>query len=232
MDYEHIKSATLKVFIDCNVKSFPIDCFEILEFYKLKAHSYESLPAKLKEYCIKYSDDALNYKDKICYNSDLPPGRIRFSLMHELGHVILKHSQNRTQELEQEANFFASNILAPRMAIHYAGCKNQNDVSKLFHITDEAAHYAFADYKRWHRWTIYHKMNSFDKAMYSYFYNVEQEKFIYSVKRCAFCEHEIFNSPEYICKKCNISNYHQPQEIAYDTDLLIAESQWLYGGIG
>lgn len=231
MNYAHIKFATLNVFKECNVRSFPIDCFQILEFYDLKAHSYKSLPDELKEYCMKYSEDALNYKDKICYNDNLPLGRIRFSLMHELGHVILKHSRKKTRELEQEANLFASNILAPRMAIHYAGCKNQSDVSKLFHMTNEAAQYAFEDYRRWHRWTIYHKMNPFDKAMYSHFYDEKQNKFIYNVKQCAYCGDEICNSMDYICKKCNTPNRYYLQKTTYDTDLLIAENQWLYGGL-
>jgi hypothetical protein len=98
-------------------------------------------------------------------------------------------------------------------------------------MTVEASQYAFDDYRRWHSYTIYHKMNPFDKAMYSHFYDNEQEKFIYSIKQCAYCEKEIYNSPEYICKKCNTPTRHSLQALAYDTDLLIAESQWLYGAI-
>lgn len=47
---------------------------------------------------------------------------------------------------EAEANFFASNILAPRMAIHYARCKNEADVARIFEVSCEAAQYAFDDY--------------------------------------------------------------------------------------
>lgn len=229
MDYEYIKFTTLKVFKDCNVKSFPIDCFSILDHYDLKAYSYKSLPVELQEYCMKYSEDALNFKDKICYNDNFPSGRIRFSLMHELGHIILNHGENRTPEMEQEANFFASNILAPRMAMHYAKCKNHNEVAKLFNITNEAAEYAFNDYKRWYRWTIYHKMNTFDKALYSHFYNKEQGKFIYRIEHCIYCHSEIFNSKDYVCKKCHAPAFNYSNNM--NMDFLVAQSQWLYGGL-
>jgi hypothetical protein len=59
------------------------------------------------------------------------------------------------------------------MAIHYAKCKNVIDVAKLFGLTNEAAQYAFDDYRRWHRWTVHHKMDNFDKSMYVHFYNKE-----------------------------------------------------------
>lgn len=230
MDYECIKYAILKVYKDCNIKSFPIDCFEILNAYDLKVYSYDALPDNLKEYCMKFSEDAINFKNIICYNNNLPTGRIRFSLMHELGHVILKHNQIKSNRLEQEANFFASNILAPRMAIHYSKCKDPNSISRLFGITHEAAKIAFEDYMRWYKRIAKFKMSRFDKALYTHFYNSDVNRFVYNIKRCAMCDTLIYNSKYYVCDKCY--NYDD-QNINYfkNDDLLIAESQWLYGGL-
>jgi Zn-dependent peptidase ImmA (M78 family) len=180
---------------------------------------------------MSYSEDALNYKDKICYNDKHPYGRICFSLMHELGHILLHHSENHTPKMEQDANTFASNMLAPRIAIHYAGCKNQTDVVKLFRLTNEAAQYAFDDYRRWYRRTVYHKMNSFDTAIYNHFYNERHKKFIYSIRECVYCGEELINYSDYICDNC--SSPKHIYQIAPETDnqLLIAENQWLYGRI-
>jgi Zn-dependent peptidase ImmA (M78 family) len=180
---------------------------------------------------MSYSDDALNYKDKICYNDKQPFGRISFSLMHELGHILLHHNDNHNPKTEQEANIFASNMLAPRMAIHYAECKNQTDVVKLFGLTNEAAQYAFDDYRRWHRITVYQKMNSFDTAIYNHFYNENIKKFIYSIKKCVYCGEDILNSSDYICVKCSSPKHIYQVKQETDTQLLIAENQWLYGGI-
>lgn len=231
MDHAHIKYMTMNVYDFCDIKSFPIDCFSIIDAYGLETRSYSSLDDELRSYCLMYSDDAFKFKNLICYNENKPVGRVRFSLMHELAHILLEHNGDYTPAQEQEANYFASNILAPRMAIHYSRCKNQADVAKIFNITNEAAQYAFEDYRRWHRWTIYHKMNSFDKALYSHFYNEKQAKFIYSIKYCAYCDDVIYNSPDHICRKCSLSNYRYLDNRMDDLDFLVAENHWLYGGI-
>lgn len=231
MDHQFIKFITLNVFHDCKVYSFPINCFEILNYYGLSIHPYSSLDASLREYCFKYSEDALNYRDKICYNDNQPSGRIRFSLMHELGHILLNHTENHTPDMEQEANYFASNILAPRMAIHYAACKNHIEVSRLFELTNEAAQYTFDDYRRWYRRIVFRKMDSFDKALYLHFYNDTQDKFIYHIKPCVYCETLIYNSTEYICNRCSKTTHNHLTRAEYEPELLLAESQWLYEGL-
>ena len=231
MNYDNIRHATLSVFQDCDIHSFPINCFEILKAYHLITYPYSSLSGELRDYCMSYSNDALYYKDKICYNDMQPKGRIYFSLMHELGHVILNHGDNPTPKMEQEANFFASHILAPRMAIHYSSCKNLNDVANLFGLTNEAAGYAFDDYRRWHRKALYAKMSSFDQAMYQHFFNEEAHKFVYNIKRCAYCDGLIFNSTDYVCTKCDPSIHYPSSTLQTDTELLIAENHWLYGNL-
>lgn len=231
MDYNYIKNITLEVFIECEIQSFPLSCFDILNQYNISFYSYSSLDNDLREFCKKFSEDAYSYKNKIFYNDNMPNGRIRFSLMHELGHILLNHGDEHSPKMEQEANYFSSHLLAPRMAIHYAECKNEADVSRLFQVTSEAALYALNDYKKWYKWTVYHKMNDFDKALYAHFYNEVQEKFIYRIKRCIYCESEIYNSYDDICYHCKFPNasYQYHEEKNYD--FLVAEDHWLYGGI-
>lgn len=231
MNHEYIKHTTLKIFKDCSIYSFPIDCFDILDHYQISVYPYSSLSDSLREHCLRYSDDALNYKGKLCYNDMMYETRIRFTLMHELGHIVLQHGESPSEEQEKEADFFSSHLLAPRMAIHYAGCKNQNDVAKLFQLSQEAAQYTFDDYRRWYRRTVTHKMTPYDKAMYNYFYNSVQDCFVYSVKRCEDCGTELYNSGHTLCNKCKSSItplmlYQSPSE-----ELLIAENHWLYGGL-
>jgi len=48
----------------------------------------------------------------IVLNIDQPADRMRFSLAHELGHLVMHHSQP-TQKMEDEANEFASAFLMP-----------------------------------------------------------------------------------------------------------------------
>ena len=231
MNYDYILAATLNVYQECDIHSFPLKCFEILHHYGLSTHPYSTLSDELREYCMSFSNDALYYKDKICYNDKQPRGRNNFSLMHELGHVLLKHSDNHTSRMEQDANIFASNILAPRIAIHYAACKNHNDVSNLFDITKEAAGYAFDSYKRWYRKALHAKMSSFDQTMYHHFYNEDAEKFVYNIKECLYCSNILYNTNELLCAGCNNTKHADLESNQLDMDLLIAENQWLYNKI-
>jgi len=48
----------------------------------------------------------------VVLNSDQPADRMRFTLAHELGHLVMHHAQP-TQNMEQEANEFASALLMP-----------------------------------------------------------------------------------------------------------------------
>ena len=229
MEYSIINQHILDVFEKCDIRSFPIDFKHVADKLGYNIYKYSELTEEKRSTCLLVSDESLILHNNIYYNDGAPKLRARFSIAHEIGHIVLEHGEYLNPKKESEANYFASNFLAPRMAMHYAGCKNQNDVAKIFQISQEAAQYAFDDYRRWHRQTITHKMTTLDKAMYAHFFSQDQNCFVYSIKRCAYCGEEIYNSPEILCKKCNTPSrtYRQHQS----DDMLIAESQWLYGGL-
>lgn len=215
MNYAAISQKAAEVLIQCQVTSFPVDCFALLENYGYRVFTYQELEDKsheIYEMCISYSEDAFQHGSGkiIAYNEQMPPGRIRFSLMHELGHILLEHRCSQPWA-EREANCFASRLLAPRIAIHYACCKNLRDVAHRFDMTLEAADYAFQDYRRWHRMAVY-KMNSTDKNLYRHFYDRETGCFVYSRTRCAYCGRELINSRETICRDCDTAMFgRQPR---------------------
>lgn len=229
MDYNYINYKVLEVYQTCDVQSFPIDCLSLFEHYDLKILPYSGLNKTLYEYCLKFSEDAFWFKDKIFYNDEVIPGRIRFSLMHELGHFILNHNENRTPEMEQEANYFASNILAPRMVIHFGKCKNETEVSNLFQLTNECARYAFDDYKRWRMRKLKYHMSSFDKEFYNHFYNEERDEFIYKIQICPRCFEELYNGRT--CINCLRKKLSQNQDY-FTTGFQAAEHYFLYGRDG
>lgn len=237
MTYEEILWKILEVFQECNVKSFPINCFELLKHYGYECMEYSELEPNKQEACYQVSDDAFRLNYKVYYNDTVKFCRRRFSLMHELGHIVLDHQAPYSRQNEKEANFFAGNILAPRMAIHYSRCKNANDVAKLFRLTHEAASYAFDDYRRWRRKAIY-KMTAYDKAMYSHFYNPEEKCFVWSRRKCQKCDTVLCNTQKTICDSCRIYGAPERDYMIFPsigfppkqrTDFLIAEHDWLYG---
>lgn len=239
MDYNKIVTATIEVFRKCGVHSFPIDCEYLLKHYGYRLFSYKELRDRnpeLYSLSLGYSEDAFRAGASkiVAYNPDRPHGRIRFSLMHELGHHVLGHNGVSDQN-EKEANAFASHILAPRMAIHYSRCKNANDVARLFDMSFEAADNAFIDYRRWHRNVVMYKMYAADKAMYAHFYNKDQKCFVWSKQNCCFCGRVLYNSMESHCKICSLppapKEQYQYTGGYYDDNDRILQRQhlkWLY----
>ena len=251
LSYNLVISKTMETFSECNINSFPFNCFHLLQHYGFRIFTYNEAKEnneRLFLLCKKYSDDAFRYgKNKtVVYNPEMPQTRISFSLMHELGHEILGHVGTSPKN-EMEANIFASYILAPRIAIHYAKCKNAYDVSRAFEISYEAAKIAFEDYLRWRHYIVLrnNKITPVDKAMYDHFYSEDYNKFVWSIKKCKHCGREFINSADDACEYCNIelwglsepmdwpcesapvepkvSNWWEPP--GFDD----AERQWLYG---
>lgn len=88
--------------------------------------------------------------------------RVRWSIAHELGHIVLGHhkekktrlfrnslSSKEYKHLEKEADWFASYILAPYIILHYQQIKEPKDIARLCRISVSASKYRFADYCLW-----------------------------------------------------------------------------------
>lgn len=229
MIYPDIDTKILDVLKLCSINSFPLNCEEVVMDLGCLLYKYSELSQEKLKKCLLVSDESMKLHNRIYYNDSMIIGKTRFSIMHELGHILLGHGDYSNEALEVEANYFSSHILAPRMAIHYSGCKNHVHVAKLFNISFEAALIAFDDYRRWHRRAVY-KMDEFDKAMYSHFYNEKYKGFVYSVKTCKFCGKELLNEKSDYCDSC----FNKLSYIDYakkDKYFYAAENTWLYGGI-
>lgn len=241
MDYQNIGLAVYSTLKNCNITSFPLDCFSIMQTFGYNIISYDNLSAKKSDACRKLSEDACIIENTLYYNNNCSNKRMRFSFMHELGHIILNDDRETT------ANKFASYILSPRIAIHYAKCKNAYDVSKAFEISYEAAKIAFEDYLRWRHYIVLrnNKITPIDKAMYDHFYNSEYGKFVWAMRECKHCGRTIINSADDTCEYCNIELWGLPEPLDCPCESAPvepeatnwweppgfdeAEQQWLYG---
>lgn len=153
---EYIKQKILSVYKECKINSFPIDCFMMLKHYGFTIRTYEEAKLKdpeLYEAIRSYSDDAMKFHNYVYYNRWGNIGRIRFSLMHELGHHILEH-KGESKKNEDEADYFASNILAPRSIMYSLKCRNAEDVHDVFEISYSAANRAWYDYRHGYRTSV------------------------------------------------------------------------------
>lgn len=205
---------------------------EILHYHGYTIVPYSFLEEKrngLAEYCYQYSEDAFRFKNLIYYNDNKPKSRIEFSLMHELGHILLEH-QGEYDWQEVEANYFASNIIAPRMAIHYSKCTSAEDIHKNFGLSLEASQYAYSDYLAWHDHIQKNgnKISYVDKKIYDYFHSEKYGVFIWNKKRCKSCGKIIINKKICECHSNKMLAYHDA-EIYSIPGFSAAESNYLYG---
>lgn len=151
MEHREILCVILDAYKTCEIKSFPIDCIEVIKKLKIPVFKYSELSMKKEKECFRVSNDAFKLKGRIYYNADFPYiRRQRFTLMHEVGHILLGHVGD-TEENDDEANEFASHFLAPRILIHKSGCRDAQQIHDAFGLSYKASNRALMSYKEWFR---------------------------------------------------------------------------------
>ena len=130
----------LRALLDAGIDSYPVSMKRILRHYGIRLMSYE-------DYCLCSGcalEDCLSLfgrdgatieqggKYLIVYNKNQKPkARVRFTLAHELGHILHRHHSELGTELlqrmqvekslydvmEDEANCFARNLLCPALSV-------------------------------------------------------------------------------------------------------------------
>jgi hypothetical protein len=92
-----------------------------------------------------------------------PQTRIRWTLAHEIGHIVLEHlhlynetsinrgglTPKKYKVLEDEADFFAAELLQPITIVKILGCRTQKDVMRVFNVSRKAAANRLTDVEWW-----------------------------------------------------------------------------------
>lgn len=165
--YKKVAKTVCEFFIKENITSFPINPFEIISRNKWGLITYSELARETNltiDQIIEtvQSEDGYTIWDgtnyTIAYNDKVtPPNRIRFTLMHEIGHIYLNHlidfdetilnrsklTYEKYRILENEANAFARNTLAPAIIVNriktLKGNLSVQLLMNIFQITQKAA---------------------------------------------------------------------------------------------
>lgn len=222
-----------QLFLDAlQINSFPIEPFSIFSrkqgepILVLTLKQYNASSLALHPLAIK--DAKCFYKPGraylIVYNSDMPENRIRFSLIHELGHIVLQHLNDERTEIcrgengysrlycimEGQANTFAGNFLAPPILIRekLAGNKfNYQIISSFFGMSDTAvSEYRYKDYQEWLQMTpSLHEKSILDRCKNYMF-----------PKLCAMCGNLFQGKSAKYCPVCGSNFYYDgfnPEEM-------------------
>lgn len=161
--YKAARDAAWRALIDFEIKELPISPLNILHNIGANVISYTDGRHIIKGFGLDLnymSDDgfSINIGDHwlVFYNEKVRPiERIRFTLAHELGHILLNHEltpQHTTfgetfytdcgtskPQIEYEADIFASRLLAPAVVLHQLGVTTADEIQNLCCISKQAA---------------------------------------------------------------------------------------------
>lgn len=158
--YGEIIEDCVNMFVKHDIRNIPIDCFEIAHKMNITLKAYSMLTDEAKLAALEQSGDGFAllrregfapFMEKrwyVFYNDEMPKGRIRFTIMHEIGHIVRDHIE-KSDLAEAEANFFAKYSLAPPPLVHEISPDDYLDIAAAFEISKESASYAMDYYKKW-----------------------------------------------------------------------------------
>ena len=180
--YNYIHKLVNEIYIKHKIHSFPIDINNIIcsiKTYRIKILSYSTVMEKYKlteeeVSCMLTSEDgcSVTNRDKhVIYYNDLgkfPYGRIRWTIAHELGHILCGHFRNNktkvsqrellTDEeyglMESEANYFASLLLAHPEVLAKINVNNSYEIETFCELSTEASKNTFKNLKTWKQYEL------------------------------------------------------------------------------
>jgi len=149
---EEIKENIVDLFEKYDIHCIPINGFEIAHKMGIKVIPYSAKKEKTRELCFKESEDGFsilkNNKWYIFYNDDKGFGRINNTMLHEIGHIYLGHTED-SELAEKEVKFFAKYALAPPVLIQKLKLSTIEEICENFDVSYEAAYYALIYYNKW-----------------------------------------------------------------------------------
>ena len=151
--YEEIKQIIVDMFVKYDICCVPINGFELATKIGIKVIPYSAIPKSKRWLLLKKSEDGFSVEKitgecYIYYNDEKEYGRINNTIMHEIGHIVLDHSED-SELAEKEVKFFAKYALVPPVLVHKLKLDNPMDIVGIFNVSFEAACYAYSYYKKW-----------------------------------------------------------------------------------
>lgn len=215
--YDYIRPKIAEFIVTQKINKLPVDPMQIIVRNKWTLRTYDFYAKKhgvtVKDIIKAFgSEDAFTtYQNglySIAYNDKVyPPERIKFSLMHEIGHIYLKHLEEFDQTilargglpdkeydiLEKEANIFASETLAPNEVLLSLGWTSYPVIKKLCKLSKKAAKVkASILFNLIFNWVYVDPNSPIIKAFYDFIHQ----------KKCNHCEYGFVSSKAKYCPIC------------------------------
>lgn len=163
--YRDIENKAVECLIGAGIKKYPIDSLEIVKKLAIPIAAYYEVPEEYRSYSLEgYSLIGPTREPCfILYNERCAKNVKRFTILHELGHVIFKHKED-SDLARKIADHFAGYAIAPPPVIDKMGCKTVNDIMSAFEVTEKCAVVRLDYYNRWKN----HQIKNYEKRLLSY----------------------------------------------------------------
>lgn len=154
---EEIKRIVVRMYVKYGITCVPVNGFEIASKMGIKVVPYSAIPESKRWLLFKKSEDGFCVERNlgewyIYYNDARDYGRVNNTIMHEIGHIVLDHSED-SELAEKEVKFFAKFALAPPVLVHKFQLASAEEIADIFEISFEAACYAYSYYRKWLRYS-------------------------------------------------------------------------------
>lgn len=157
--YEQIKNEVVLLFQKTRMEAIPVNAWLLADKLNIKLVKYSHLNEEQREAARQLCNGGMKFSiiDKtgisrqvVFYDDSAPLGRQRFSILHEIGHIVLGHKQD-SELAEAEADFFAKFAIAPPMLVSMTRPSDYMDIAHSFGLSAECAYNSMSYYNKWLR---------------------------------------------------------------------------------
>ena len=137
--YKIARDRAWQCLIETNINALPINLSQVLDYYHIKIKSFSS-----------NDKQAFIENNSIFLNTQLIKTRARFTVAHELGHILLNHknlshsihSESDNKNIEEfQANIFARCLLMPAIVLKEINYIEAQDIADACNVSLQSARY-------------------------------------------------------------------------------------------
>ncbi|WP_050697974.1 ImmA/IrrE family metallo-endopeptidase [Anaeromassilibacillus senegalensis] len=150
-NYKAVRNTVWKCLIDNHIQELPVKTSTLANNYRVKIIAYKDAHFLVQrmQAAQQLSPDGFCVCDRgyftIYYNETAYRPRLRFTIAHELGHILMGHPLTRNNirtfnvNSEWEADIFASRLLAPACILHEIHALDAETIACVCDISYQAA---------------------------------------------------------------------------------------------
>lgn len=159
-NYQHARDTSWKILLDCKADRLPVDVLQVCKQLGIRVISYEDGKPIIERYKLQRVTTRTDGFTLVVYDQPIifvdmtrSRARIRFTIAHELGHIVLDHVEwNRPTVINREpgphdnpqetaANQFAARLLAPACVLWALDLHTPEDIARVCDISLPAAQF-------------------------------------------------------------------------------------------